>query len=77
MIRTQVSLDEEAYDQAKAEARRAGVSLAEFVRRSLAVALTKRGKERRRWMRYAGAVASGDRKASRSVNEVVYGRPRP
>ncbi len=77
MIRTQISLDQEAYEQAKAEARRAGVSLAEFLRRSLGDALMRRRKETRPWMRYAGAFASGDRRASRSVNEVVYGRPRP
>ena len=77
MIRTEISLDEAAYKEAKAEARRRGISLAELLRRSLSVALNERGQPRRRWMRYAGAVASGDPKASRSVNEVVYGRPRP
>jgi hypothetical protein len=77
MIRTQISLDESAYREAKAEARRRGISLAELLRRSLSVALNERGHERRGWMRYAGAVASGDPRASRSVNEVVYGRPRP
>ncbi len=77
MIRTQISLDEDAYNEAKAEARRRGISFAEFLRRSVAVALNERGRHRRPWMRYAGAVASGDPKASRLVNEVVYGRPRP
>ncbi len=77
MIRTQISLDEDAYRAAKSEARRRGISLAEFLRRSVAVALNERAQHRRPWMRYAGAIASGDRKASRTVNEVVYGRPRP
>jgi hypothetical protein len=77
MIRTQVSLDEDAYRMAKEESRRSGISLAEFVRRSLAAALAPRRGEKRPWMRYAGILCSGDSGASRSVNEVVYGRPRP
>jgi hypothetical protein len=76
MIRTQVSLDEEAYHMAKEESRRSGISLAEFVRRSLAAALTPR-KGKKPWMRYAGTLRSEDSGASRSVDEVVYGRPRP
>jgi hypothetical protein len=77
MIRTQISLDEEAYRGAKAEARRQGISLAEFLRRAVAMALQGRTRTHRPWMRYAGALSSGDRRASQSVNEVVYGRPRP
>jgi len=77
MIRTQISLDEQAYRAAKAEARRQGISLAEFLRRAVRLALPARGKSDRPWMRYAGAVASGDPDASQSVDAVVYGRPRP
>ncbi len=77
MIRTQISLDEQAYREAKAEARRQGISLAEFLRRAVRLALPARGPEERPWMRYAGAVASGDPEASQSVDAVVYGRPRP
>jgi hypothetical protein len=77
MIRTQVSLDPEAYRAAKDEARRQGVSIAEFVRRAVARSLRERQVGDRPWMRYAGAVASGDREASSRVDEVVYGRPRP
>jgi hypothetical protein len=77
MIRTQVSLDEDAYREAKAEARRQGISLAEFLRRAVRLSLPPRGRRARPWMRYAGAVASGDADASRTVNQVVYGRPRP
>jgi len=77
MIRTQISLDEAAYREAKQEARRQGISLAEFLRRAVRLALEPRSREDRPWMRHAGAVASGDRDASRSVDEVVYGRPRP
>ncbi len=77
MIRTQISLDETGYREAKAEARRQGVSLAEFLRRSVALALQGRRPGRKAWMRFAGSVDSGDRRASRRVDEVVYGRPRP
>lgn len=77
MIRTQISLGEEEYRDAKAEARRQGISLAEFLRRAVGVALADRKAPARPWMRYAGAVSSGDRDASRSVNDVVYGRARP
>lgn len=77
MIRTQVSLDAGAYRDAKDAARRQGISLAEFLRRAVAVALGGRRKTTRPWMRYAGAVASGDPDASRTVNEVVYRRARP
>jgi hypothetical protein len=77
MIRTQISLDEQAYREAKAEARRQGISLAEFLRRAVRLALPPRDRGERPWMRYAGAVASGDPEASQSVDSVVYGRPRP
>jgi hypothetical protein len=77
VIRTQISLDEEAYREAKAAARRQGISLAEFLRRAVAAALGPRRPRDRPWMRYAGVVASGDPGASRSVDEVVYGRGRP
>jgi len=76
MIRTQISLDEDAYREAKEEARRQGISLAEFLRRLVSAALRHRRTDRP-WMRHAGQVSSGDPEASRSVNEVVYGRPRP
>jgi Ribbon-helix-helix protein, copG family len=39
MIRTQISLEEEAYRRAKAEARQRGISLAEFLRRAVAVTM--------------------------------------
>ncbi|MCK6556660.1 ribbon-helix-helix protein, CopG family [Candidatus Binatia bacterium] len=77
MIRTQISLDEEAYEDAKREARAQGISLAEFLRRLVAAGVRDRRTRERPWMRHAGTVASGDSAASRSVNAVVYGRPRP
>lgn len=77
MIRTQISLDEQAYREAKEEARRQGISLAEFLRRAVRLALPAHRRADRPWMRYAGALASGDPDASQSVDAVVYGRPRP
>lgn len=76
MVRTQISLQPDAYREAKAEAARQGISLAEFLRRALAAALGPRRSVRRPWMRHAGALSSGDPRASRSVDEVVYGRGR-
>jgi hypothetical protein len=77
MIRTQISLESGAYREAKEEARRQGISLAEFLRRLVASALRDRRATDRPWMRYAGALSSNDPNASSSVNDVVYGRPRP
>jgi hypothetical protein len=77
MIRTQISLDEHAYRAAKAVAKHEGISLAEFLRRAVAASLSGRGSPKQPWMRHAGALSSGDRDASVSVDEIVYGRPRP
>lgn len=77
MIRTQISLDERAYRAAKREAARGGISLAEFLRRAVAAALSERRGKRQPWMRHAGTLSSGDRNASLSVDQVVYRRPRP
>lgn len=77
MIRTQISLDEDAYREAKLEARRQGISLAEFFRRLVAASIRHRRTTRQPWMRHAGVVASGDPDASRSVDAIVYDRPRP
>ena len=77
MIRTQISLDEQAYRDATAAAARQGISLAEFLRRAVAAALPAEAVARRPWLRHAGAVSSGDPRASTTADEVVYGRPRP
>ena len=74
MIRTQISLDEQAYRDAKTEARRQGISLAEFLRRAVARALQGRYTRARAWMGYAGTLQSGDPSASQTIDEVVYGR---
>lgn len=65
------------YREAKQEARRLGISFAELVRRALARALEPRHAVGEPWMRYAGSVESGDPDASRSVDDVVYGGPKP
>ena len=77
MIRTQISLDEQAYEQAKAEAARQGVSFSEFLRRALAATLSARPSPERPWLRHAGSLASGDPDASVTLDDVVYGRGRP
>jgi hypothetical protein len=72
MIRTQISLSEEEYESAKTEAARLGISLAEFLRRSLRHVLP--ADESRPWMRYAGMVETGERNASQKIDEIVYGQ---
>ncbi|MGA2038889.1 MAG: ribbon-helix-helix protein, CopG family [Bryobacteraceae bacterium] len=72
MIRTQISLEEREYILVKAEAKSLGISTAEFVRRALQQALRPRGEGQ--WMRFAGFVETGDRRSSRSIDEIVYGQ---
>jgi hypothetical protein len=72
MIRTQISLSEEEYREAKHEARRLGVSLAELLRRSLRTILPS--DESKPWMRYAGMIETGDPRASQTIDDVVYGQ---
>ena len=72
MIRTQVSLSEKEYKAAKAEAARLGVSLAEFLRRSLRQLLPS--DESKPWMRYAGMIETGDKDASQKIDDIIYGQ---
>ena len=72
MIRTQISLTEEEYEAAKAEARRLGISLAELLRRSLRALLP--ADESKPWMRYAGMIETGDPGSSLTIDDVVYGQ---
>ena len=72
MIRTQVSLDKAEYESAKKEAKRQGISVAEFIRRAMREKLPS--DTSRPGMRYAGMVTSGDPESSLSVDEIVYGR---
>ena len=71
MIRTQISLDKNEYDQAKIQAAALGISIAEFIRRAVRERLPVRGEGA--WMKYAGFVATGDPRSSQSIDEIVYG----
>ena len=71
MIRTYISLSEEEYEAAKAEAERLGISLAELVRRSLRALLPD--DRERPWMRFAGMIQSGRSDSSQTIDDVVYG----
>jgi len=71
MIRTQISLDKDEYDLAKAQAAALGVSIAEFIRRAVRERLPIRGEGA--WMKYAGFVESGDPRSSQSIDDLIYG----
>ncbi|HUG90288.1 MAG TPA: CopG family transcriptional regulator [Planctomycetaceae bacterium] len=75
MIRTQISVDEELYRQAREIARRRGISLAELCRRSLAEAIAREPSDKP-WMRFIGLL-DGQPGDSTSVDSVVYGREAP
>jgi hypothetical protein len=70
MIRTQISLSEDEYDAAKAEAERLGIPLAELLRRSLRTLLPDDRKHP--WMRFAGMIESGRADSSQTIDDVVY-----
>ncbi len=76
MIRTQISLERDMYEEAKKEAERQGVSFAELVRRALARVL-RGGSSDEPWMRLAGIIKDPSPEASQTVDAVVYGRERP
>jgi hypothetical protein len=72
MTRATIRLDEREYALAKKHASKLGISLAEWMRRTIRDVLpVEKGKP---WMRYAGFVESGNPRFSRSVDETVYGR---
>jgi hypothetical protein len=72
VIRTQVTLDENDYTLAKSEAKALGISVAEFVRRSIRQCLPSVGQKP--WMKFIGMVETGDPHSSQSVDDMVYGR---
>jgi len=71
MIRTQISLEQNDYALVKREAKAAGVSVAEYVRRAIRQALPARSGAP--WMRYAGLVESGNGQSSQTIDDIVYG----
>lgn len=71
MIRTQVSLDSSEYKLAKLEAKALGISVAEFVRRSVRQNLPPSGEAP--WMRFIGLVESGDPNSSQNIDDLIYG----
>lgn len=71
MIRTQISLDPAEYKLAKQEAKALGISVAEFVRRSVRQNLP--AKNEAPWMRFIGFVESGNRESSQSIDDLLYG----
>ena len=75
MIRTQISVDQELYRDAKELAGRQGMSLAELVRRSLREKIAREPKGTP-WMEFAGII-EGTRNDSESVDQVVYRRDIP
>ena len=72
MIRMRINLSEEEHEAAKREAERLGISLAEFLKRSLRSVLP--ADSSKPWMRYSGLVQSGDPSSGRNLDEIVYGR---
>jgi hypothetical protein len=81
MVRTQISFERDEYERAQRLAARRGLSLAELCRRGLRDAVAREqlaaGREAQPWMRHAGTLASGDERASESVDRVVYDRSEP
>jgi hypothetical protein len=75
MVRTQISLEPEVYEEAKIYAAECGISLAEFCRQSVTEQLAKYRKAGP-IARFAG-IYDGDPDDSASVDEVVYGKRYP
>lgn len=75
MIRTQISVDEDLYERAKAVAKQYHISLAELCRRGLAT-IVGNAPTKRPWMSYAG-ILSGTEGDSSSIDDVVYNREAP
>jgi hypothetical protein len=68
MIRTQISLDRDEYLLAKKEAKRHGVSVAEYFRRALRRVLPLDRKKS--WMRFCGLIESGNPKSSQEIDSI-------
>ena len=75
MIRTQISVDEELYENVRELARRRDISIAELCRRALAEVVAREHSDRP-WMSFAG-IFDGAETDSASVDSVVYDRESP
>ena len=75
MIPIRISLDPETYRQADKVARRQGITLAEFCRRTLSEAFARYPKDKP-WMAYVG-MFDGQPEDSTTVDDVIYGRTSP
>jgi hypothetical protein len=75
MIRTQISFDADLYTQARASAKRHGISIAELCRRAVAEVIARESPDRP-WMSFAG-ILDGSEGDSESVDSVVYDREAP
>jgi hypothetical protein len=75
MVRTQISVDEDLYNRARAVAQKQGISFAELCRRGIAEVVARQPSQLP-WMSFAG-VLDGQPGDSESVDDVVYGRERP
>jgi hypothetical protein len=75
MIRTQISVDDELYEQAKRVARQKGISLAELCRRGLEE-LVAREPSDKPWMAFAG-ILDGAEDDSSTIDAMVYERESP
>ena len=71
MFRTQINLDRQDYTLVKREAKAAGLSVAEYVRRAIRQVLPVRTGAP--WMQYAGFVESGNSLSSQNIDDIVYG----
>jgi len=71
MIRTQVSLNKNEYQQVVKEARKLGISIAEYFRILVRDSLPRDSSKP--WMKYCGFVESGDPNSSNRIDELVYG----
>jgi hypothetical protein len=73
MILILVSVDDAEYKLAKKQARALGISIAEFVRRSIRQNLP--AATDKPWMRYMGMIETGDPQSSssESIDSLIYG----
>ena len=76
MVRTQISLEADLYEEARREAGRRGISFAELVRRALRQLIPVQGGGGT-WMDLAGSVEGGAQDASTTVDRTVYGADGP